>query len=138
VTAENQIVDRFKIQDVMASYAAGVDERDFDLYRSCFADDVEVLDFGDATINGADAWLEYVRKALERFGPTQHMLGPPWVRIEGDTAHARTDVQALHYMKPEEEKILTLWATYETDFARVGDGWKIKRHRLVSRGTQIS
>ncbi|HEY5681451.1 MAG TPA: nuclear transport factor 2 family protein [Pseudomonadales bacterium] len=135
--SDQYVADRIALQDVMLKYAAGVDNRDFDLYRSCFADDVEVLGFGDETVNGGDAWLAYVKNALERFGPTQHMLGPQLATVDGDDAHCRTDVQALHYLKGEESTTLTLWATYETDMRRIDGTWKIVRHRLVSRGTRI-
>ena len=131
---ENNIADRIALQDVMLKYAAGVDERDFDLYASCFMENVEVLDFGEATINGRDEWVEYVKSALDNYGPTQHMLGPQLATINGDNAHCRTDVQALHYLKQPEGEILTLWATYETDMIRTDEGWKISKHRLVSRG----
>jgi ketosteroid isomerase-like protein len=128
--------DRIALQDVMLRYAAGVDERDFEMYRSCFTDDVEVLGFGAETVHGREAWIAYVRKALERFGATQHMLGPQLARVQGDRAQCRTDVQALHYLKEPEGQILTLWATYETEMMRTPDGWKISRHRLVPRGTR--
>lgn len=129
--------DRIALQDVMLKYAAGVDERDMDLYASCFADDVEVLGFGADTYRGRDAWVGYVKVALEQYGPTQHMLGPQLATVDGDTAHCRTDVQALHYLKEPEGKILTLWATYQTDMARTPGGWQIVRHRLVPRGTRV-
>ena len=129
--------DRIACQDVMLKYAKGVDERDLDLYRSCFADDVEVVGFGDETVNGGDAWRDYVANALERFGPTQHMLGPQLATIDGDDAHCRTDVQALHYLKEPQGSTLTLWATYVTDMRRMDGDWKIVRHELVSRGTKI-
>ena len=129
--------DRIALQDVMLKYAAGVDERDMSLYRSCFAEDVEVLGFGDATVNGADAWVEYVKNALKEYGPTQHMLGPQLATVNGDRARTRTDVQALHYMADAEDTTLTLWATYESDLRRVDGEWKIYRHRLVPRGTRI-
>lgn len=131
---EQYLADRIALQDVMLKYAAGVDERDFDLYASCFMDNVEILDFGESTINGRDNWVTYVKEALNAYGPTQHMLGPQFATINGDEAHCRTDVQALHYLKEPEGEILTLWATYETDMKRVNEGWKISRHRLVSRG----
>ncbi len=131
---ENNVSDRIALQDVMLKYAAGVDERDFDLYASCFIENVEVLDFGEAPINGRDEWVKYVKNALDNYGPTQHMLGPQLASINGDNAHCRTDVQALHYLKQPEGEILTLWATYETDMIRTDDGWKISKHRLVSRG----
>ena len=129
--------DRIALQDVMLKYAAGIDERDMDLHRSCFADDVEVLGFGAETVNGADAWVDYVREALKQYGPTQHMLGPQLATVNGDTAHARTDVRALHYMADAEDTTLTLWATYESDMRRENGEWKIFRHRLVPRGTRM-
>ena len=135
--AHDLALDRIALQDVMLSYAAGVDERDFDLYRSCFADDVEVFGFGDETVHGAEAWLAYVKNALERFGPTQHMLGPQLATVDGDNAHCRTDVQALHYLKEPEGSTLTLWATYKSDMRRIDGRWRIVRHELVSRGTKV-
>jgi len=103
---ENNVADRIALQDVMLKYAAGVDERDFDLYASCFLENVEVVDFGEAPINGRDEWVEYVKGALDNYGPTQHMLGPQLATIDGNNAHCRTDVQALHYLKQPEAKYL--------------------------------
>ncbi|MEM1435073.1 MAG: nuclear transport factor 2 family protein [Pseudomonadota bacterium] len=135
--ALQQVLDRQALQDVMLRYAAGVDERDRDLYRSCFAEDVEVLDFGSAPVHGIDAWVDFVWEALKAYGPTQHMLGPQYAEIDGDHARTRSDVQALHYMADAPQRTLTLWATYETEMRRTADGWKISRHRLVPRGTRI-
>ncbi len=129
--------DRIALMDVMLRYAKGVDERDMDLYRSCFADDVEVFDFTPEPIKGADAWRDHVVGALEQFGATQHMMAPQLATVDGDTANCRTDVQALHYMKDAPDTTLTLWATYETKMVRISGEWKIKTHRLVPRGTRI-
>ena len=133
----NQADDRWAVQDVMQSYAKGVDDRDLDLYRSCFADDVEVVGFGEETVHGGDAWRDYVVNALERFGSTQHMLSPVMAQIDGDVAECRTDVQAWHELKEPAGQTLTLWATYLTRMSRTGAGWKIVRHELVARGTRV-
>jgi ketosteroid isomerase-like protein len=133
-----EIADRQALQDVMLRYTAGVDERDMDLYRSCFADDVEVVGMGAETIRGADAWLEFVVGALERYGSTQHMLGPQLATIDGDTAHTRNDVQALHELIEPPDKLFTLWATYVTDMKRIDGEWKITRHELVRRATALT
>jgi ketosteroid isomerase-like protein len=133
----SDLVDRLAIQDVMTRYAAGVDDRDMAQYRACFADDVEIVGFGGDPVQGADLWVEDVIQKLSVFGATQHMLGPQLVKLVGDQANARTDVQALHYMKDDPKTTLTLWATYFTDFRRESDGWKICRHELVRRGTRI-
>lgn len=131
------VADRIALMDVMCKYAKGVDERDLALYRSVFADDVVVEGFGPQPVHGADAWTKFVTQALERYGPTQHMLGPQLATVNGDVAQCRTDVQAHHYMKDDPRTTLTLWATYETQMKRVGGEWKIARHKLVSRGTRV-
>ena len=39
----SDMADRFAVQDVMQRYAAGVDDRDLEMYADCFAEDVEVV-----------------------------------------------------------------------------------------------
>ena len=128
--------DRRQLQDVMLSYAAAVDDRDMARYRACFAEDAEIVGFGDETVTGADAWTTSVEIQLDAFSSTQHLMSPQLASITGDTASARTDVQALHVLKDGNGAMFTLWATYLTDFVRNDDGWKISRHELVIRGTQ--
>lgn len=131
--SETLIADRIALQDVMLRYAAGVDERDFVQYSSCFTEDVEVLGFGPEAFNGRDAWVAHARQALDAYGATQHLLGPMLATVDGDRAHCRTDVQALHAPKTRDGRLMMLWATYETDMIRTADGWKIHRHQLVRR-----
>ena len=131
------VTDRFAIQDVMSNYAAGVDERDLDRYRACFADDVVIVGFGSGPTEGADQWVSEVVGKLEAFGATQHMLGPVYAEVKGDHADVRTDVQALHYMADDPETTLTLSATYVTEMKKLEGTWKISRHELVRRGTRI-
>ena len=127
------VADRIALMDVMLRYAKGVDQRDMALYASVFAEDVEVVGFGAKHLPRPDAWVAYVKKALEAYGPTQHMLGPQLATVYGDIAHCRTDVQALHYMKDELTKTLTLWATYNTDIKRVGGEWRISAGEQADR-----
>jgi ketosteroid isomerase-like protein len=134
----NALETRFAIQDVMTRYAAGVDDRDMDQYRACFADDVEIVGFGEQPIIGADNWVKDVSGKLEAFGATQHMLGPQLVTVNGDSASTRTDVQAMHYLKEKPDSMLTLWATYLTDYSYIAGEWKITRHELLRRGTHIT
>jgi hypothetical protein len=136
-----ELADRLELQAVMVRYAAGVDERDHALYRSCFADDVQAVGFGKQGFDGAEAWTAYVWKALDKYSVTQHMLGPSLIEVDGDAAHVRTDLQARHTFEPgvhKDESIsgFTLWGTYQTDMARIDGRWKITRHELVSRGTR--
>lgn len=137
MTENTYVADRMALMDVMLRYAKGVDQRDMALYASVFADNVEVVGFGEDVFHGRDNWVGYVAEALKAYGPTQHMLGPQLATIDGDTAHCRTDVQALHFLKAEPNKTLTLWATYNTDMKRIAGEWRITRHHLEPRGTRI-
>ena len=128
--------DRHRIQDLMLAYAAAVDDNDMAAYRDCFDDNVEIVGFGESVIHGADQWVASVSSQLEAFSGTQHLLSPPLATLRGDRASARTDVQALHFLKTPAGGTFTLWATYLTDFIQTQDTWKIARHELVVRGTQ--
>ena len=128
--------DRRQTQDVMLSYAAAVDDRDMARYRACFADDVEIVGFGEAIVKGGDTWTASVESQLAAFSATQHLMSPQLATVSGDTASARTDVQALHVLKDTDGATFILWATYLTDFNRTPDGWRITRHELVIRHTQ--
>ena len=134
---ENNLADRLEIQDILTRYAAGVDDRNFDMYRDCFAKDAEIVGFSGGPIIGADIWTEEVKSKLEAFDATQHLLGPQLVNIEDNDAFTRTDVQALHYLKEKPGETLTLWAVYLTNYRRIDGKWKITRHELVRQGTRI-
>jgi ketosteroid isomerase-like protein len=128
--------DRLALQDVMLNYAAAVDERDIERYTACFANDVEVVGFGPDAYHGRDAWVDYVWGALTQYRATQHLLGPQFATIEGDTAQTRCNVQALHFLADDSARF-TLWATYHTSLQRVGSRWLISRHELVVCGTSM-
>ncbi len=128
------VADRIAITDVMATYAACVDDRDDAGYKALFTDDVEVVGMGPEPINGIEAWFDFWLAAVDKYSATQHMLGPTLATIDGDKASTRTDVQAHHYVKDDPKTTVTLWATYRTDMVRAGSTWKICRHELVSRG----
>lgn len=128
--------DRILVQDVMLRYAAGLDDQDYAMYESCFTDDVEVIGMGSSTIHGVTEWVTFVKAAMSRYEATQHMLGPQLATIDGDKATTRTDLQARHYLKGQQGKTFTLWATYFTEMVRINGEWKIKKHRLVTRGSQ--
>lgn len=138
--SQEMMADRQALQDVMLNYAAAVDERDRERYRACFAEDVEVVGFGEHAIKGCDAWLEHVWGELAKYPFTQHLLAPMYAEIEGDVANTRSDVQALHGLPAAEQgspERFILWATYHTTMHRINGDWKIQRHELQVRGTSM-
>lgn len=69
--------DRALISDVFYNYAAGVDLRDWVLFRSCFTDDLEA-DFTTVlpgnVCHGADKWVAAAAKLIEPLAATQHII----------------------------------------------------------------
>jgi len=132
-----RLLDRQALADVMSHYARAIDERDLEGFERLFAPDVEVVGFGPKPLGSASDWVAFVTKTLAGFDSTQHMLGPQLAEIDGDTADARTDLQAIHRLKEPKGEIFTLWGTYATRMRREqGSGaWKITRHELVVRAT---
>ncbi len=139
--SEQLIADRLALQDVMLNYAAAVDERDLERYKACFSEDVEIVGFGEQPINGRETWTQHVWTELEKYTSTQHLLGPQFAEVHGDSADTRSDVQALHLMEDSASDggmaRFILWATYNTRMSRIDGAWKIQRHELVVRGTGV-
>lgn len=131
------ITDRFAIQDVMVRYALGLDTQDFELFASCFTEDVVVTGFSrKEPILGRNLWLSRVRKLLQRFGPTQHLIGNYLVEQRGDDATMRSSVQATHVMADDPTTTFTLWGIYHDVLVRQDGHWRIKSHRLESIATE--
>ena len=131
--SDADIEDRQALADLLASYAAAVDDRDLARYAECFSENVEIVGFGEQTMHGRDNWVNYVGEALKQYTATQHLLGSQLADVHGDEASTRTDVQATHFREGEPPAIL--WATYLSRMRRIDGHWRICRHELVVRGT---
>ena len=132
---------RFEIIDVMNEYAIGIDTKDYVLFRSIFADDVEVSivytsNFGTGNtvnIKGADNWVNYVDGQISIYRNTQHMLGNPMISYDGRIAIVRTDLTAIHYYADRPDESTTFWGYYETHMVNEGE-WKVIKHTLTGIG----
>lgn len=94
-----EYADRAGVIDVMTRYAHCIDSRDFDGYRSLFADKID-LDF--SAINGnppgiadADGFVEGVKTAIARYPVTQHLMMNHLVALDETTA-AREPARGAH------------------------------------------
>lgn len=130
--------DRQALADLLATYAATIDDRDLERYRDCFEPDVECVGFGPEPIRGVDAWLDFVREQLAGYRSTQHLLGPQLAEIRADVAELRTDLQATHLLREPRGAIFTLFGTYRSRAVRKDGIWRLARHELIVRATEKS
>ena len=134
-----RVMDELEILRLMASLAQAVDDRDEARYRACLADEV----MEQAPSGGPDSWLavssqDYARRSVEAVSAmrwTHHKLCNPIVDLTGDHAAATADVVVDMEASGREgrHEHLTIGGRYELEFARLDQGWRISKRRLVRR-----
>jgi 3-phenylpropionate/cinnamic acid dioxygenase small subunit len=122
--------DQHAVAELIIRYATSVDARDLDRYATCFTDDVEVTGFSGGAIKGVRPYVDWVGLALSKYSHTHHLIGNQVVDIDGDNAHMRSYVQAMHVLAAEPDTMIGLWAIYDDKVVRTADGWKIAHHHL--------
>ena len=130
-----RLVDERAVKDVMLRYARGVDDRDWERVRSCFAPDAFIAGTGHSGVR--DEYLEQLFVGVARFGVTMHTIGNQVVEVDGDSARTETDLVARHFGDAEgRDEQLVLGVRYHDQLRRDGSGWLITRRdvrRLWSR-----
>ncbi len=134
-----RLADELAILRVLARLAQSVDDRDEARYRACLANEVMV----PAPDGEPGGWLavpgqDYARRSIEAASDmawTHHKLCNPVIDLAGDRASAKADVVVdLETAGGEgRRERLTIGGRYELEFARLEDGWRISRRRLVRR-----
>ncbi len=134
--------DKLMIAETIYLYAIGIDTKDFDLYGSIFADQVNI-DFSsyegssvpETTVLTRDQWVSRVRPLFTGLAATQHSMTNPVVIIDGDTASCRMYMQAHHVFEPEkEDSWFTIGGYYDDTLTRDAEspsGWKLTGVKLT-------
>ncbi|MBS0315243.1 MAG: nuclear transport factor 2 family protein [Proteobacteria bacterium] len=121
--------DIVEIQQLLAAYVFAIDAKDFDALDRVFTPDATF----DYSVTGGETgdyakikpWL---KKALAPFPVTQHLIGLPLIRLNGDTATARTMLfNPMQLGRPEGDHLFFVGATYVDDLVRTPEGWRIAR-----------
>ena len=125
--------DRQDISDLLVRYATGIDRRDWPLFRTVFTDDCE-LDYGEiGAWNGIDAVTHFMTQAHAMAGHTLHRLSNHAITVDGDTAAARTYVDALIMAGDNHAGGAGVSGIgfYDDEMVRTADGWRIARRKFT-------
>jgi hypothetical protein len=122
---------RNAIEAVLIRYATAIDRRDWDLFATCFADDVEAHYGNFGSWSSRSTLIAHMARGHERFGATLHRLGN--IVIEGDDHLARTTayVDALLMPLRSDGKIRRAFGRYEDELSHATGTWLIHRHVFV-------
>jgi SnoaL-like domain len=120
--------DTAQIHEVLIRYATGIDSKNWPLFRSCWADEVDA-DYGElGTFADADALTELFAQIHGSMGPTYHRLSNFAVDVDGDTATARTYVHAVLMVTTDANgPWVDAIGHYDDELVRRPDGWRIRR-----------
>lgn len=119
--------DHEAITAAVYRYAYGIDTRDWRLYRSIFAEQVEV-DFSSyndrpaATIE-ADDWVTGLKPLFTGLDATQHTMSNPLVEVDGHAARCRMYMQAAHFLTDWPQPEFTIGGYYDDRLVRSDDQW---------------
>ncbi len=129
------LVDRAQISELLHSFAAALDDRNWRAYVDNYADGgyVELPDPQSATgatfVLRKEHMLEKVPKSLGRYAATHHISANHQITINGDEASSRSYLQAVHVRdKPTDHWTAGGW--YECRCRRTPQGWKFTRVKL--------
>jgi hypothetical protein len=129
--SQAEMSDRWQIQQLLVDYSTAIDTRNFDDLDAVFTDDAYIDYRAMGGIDGdypqVKAWLAEV---LPNFAGYAHMLGLPSIRVEGDTATARTfcfNPMLFGTEDPAKPATMLLGLWYDDEFVRTADGWRMNR-----------
>jgi hypothetical protein len=126
--SQQEISDRFEIQQLMIDYSSAIDQKRFDDLDRVFTEDA-YIDYRvtggiDGRFGDVKAWLKEV---LPNFPAYYHMLGNCDIRIDGDTASSRTICFNPMVFNAEDKQILFVGIWYVDEFVRTADGWRMSK-----------
>lgn len=121
--------DIIAIQQLLAAYVFAIDAKDYDALDAVFAPgatvDYRAAGGAAGTWPTMKAWL---KGALAPFPLTQHLIGLPLIRLDGDRATARTMLfNPMQLARPQGEDLFFVGCTYVDDLVRMADGWRIAK-----------
>ena len=135
--AIQRLIDRAEIVETVHLYATGVDTKNFELYRSIFADEIEVdfssyiPDSGPMTI-AADLWVASIKPLFVGLDATQHSMSNARVEIKGDHATCVMYMQAEHFLANDQgDSSHTVGGYYTNELVRLPEGWRLKKVKLT-------
>jgi SnoaL-like domain len=136
-TRLQQLLDRAEISEVQSRYATGTDSRDWELFRRCFTDELEV-DFSSGfdlpvVHVTADDWVENTSQRMSVLKATQHIITNHVITFEDDDhATCVSYVQATHHHPNSHgDSDQTVYGHYANRFERTPSGWRMSTLKLV-------
>ena len=114
-----------EIEQLKYRYVRALDHKDWDLFRTCFADDATASYGKRLEFSSADEIVAYMRDTLGPHMITVHQVHQPEIEVDGDHATGSWGLMDRVIMT-EYRLLLDGASTYHDRYARGADGvWRI-------------
>jgi len=130
------LLDRMEIIDTINRYATSVDTRDWDLFFTCYTDEINVdmvsVGFEEPMDMTAREFMEIIQGAVSPFDSTQHIVSNHVINIDGDRATLVSYLQAQHFRQDDTGLFALLsGGYYANSLIRTPAGWRINKYKVV-------
>jgi 3-phenylpropionate/cinnamic acid dioxygenase small subunit len=126
------LLDKQAIQETAVCYAAGADQRRWNLWEEIFTDPIELFlsprSQETRKISRAK-WIELEKGIVESYAATHHALSNFLIEVNGDQAVCQVYVQARHFVKDTDSH--DGYGYYTFHLIRTGAGWKINQYGIT-------
>lgn len=125
------LLDRLAISDLLVEFARRLDGKDWDAYAATFTED-GVFELPWESRVGREEIAAGAAADLSQFELMQHYSTNHVIEIDGDKAHSRSYLLAVHVpdtSKPERHADAGGW--YDCECARTSDGWRFTHVRAT-------
>ena len=140
---EGDADSRARVIELISRYFAAADDKrlNLELVASTFADHGKIVRPNGAELVGPAAINDGQSESFARFRATQHVITNHVIDFEGERAHLRANVVAIHlwgsgHGDPQAlETHFTAGGVLSADVVRIGKEWRIERlsNRVVWR-----
>jgi hypothetical protein len=134
------LLDRAEISEIVVRYATGIDQHNWQLFRSCFTEKVEA-DLENTPVGAAfgtrvlpvDQWVDAVANGIADYSSTQHYSTNHRIEVAQDTASCVSYMQAFHFWPNSigGHETFKVGGYYEYKLVRTGLGWKISKCKIT-------
>lgn len=133
----DRLEERAEIADQMFRYARATDWLETERHREVFVEDCVFASPHSGDMEGVDAVVEWMSRALAPFEATQHLIGNISIEFTGpETATAVSYVRAWHRHRDHSRPDMVLWGEYHDRWVKVDGGWRIKERRVLEAGIE--
>jgi hypothetical protein len=124
--------DERAITAVIMRYATGIDRRNWELFRTCFTEDVRAEYGSFGTWTSAAEITTFMEQAHAALGATLHRMSNVVIEARAEGAVVRSYVDALLMPGAAGGEPHRGIGYYDDEFVRTPQGWRIRRRLFVA------